>query len=252
MYDLLPTPILGLSFGRPDIPNTFLQQLKDSKVIDTLSYSMFFKQQTGGEPGKLVVEDSASSAHETLHLPLWRIPNFNCKVCVPITSITFTRDDTHVEESSSRGLSGAFSTSPSSSVPLKLALFDTGTSVIDMPQETFDAVVRETRAAITAHNPTDRAERVLWHESDVPGWRIRRKYVQFLPTIVYSLIMRGDRTADIRITPEHYIESCTDSGCRAHVYVNDGPRICLGKPFFRAYAAHVNLERKMLSITPHR
>ncbi|KAF4683467.1 hypothetical protein FOZ60_009057 [Perkinsus olseni] len=54
----LPETILGLSFGRPGILKTLLQQLKDSNVIGALSFSVLARDGKTGDFGKVILGDS--------------------------------------------------------------------------------------------------------------------------------------------------------------------------------------------------
>ncbi|KAF4737858.1 hypothetical protein FOZ63_021143 [Perkinsus olseni] len=68
--DHLPRSILGLSFGRPNIPKTLLQQLKDSNVIGALSFSMLARNGEHGDFGKVLLGDSERKSEDVAHLLL--------------------------------------------------------------------------------------------------------------------------------------------------------------------------------------
>ncbi|KAF4696889.1 hypothetical protein FOZ60_014650 [Perkinsus olseni] len=61
-YGQVPIPILGLSLGRADIPETFLEQLMGQHVIDALSYSIYASPLGDGITGILTLEDSVPTS----------------------------------------------------------------------------------------------------------------------------------------------------------------------------------------------
>ncbi|KAF4649460.1 hypothetical protein FOZ61_001317, partial [Perkinsus olseni] len=131
----LPEPILGLSFGRPGIPKTFLQQLKDSNVIGALSFSVLARDGKTGDFGKVILGASERKSEDAAHLHLTPSPGER-RLHVPIE---FMR------------LAGR----PSLWKSVNLwALVDTGNSFIEMPTALFDALVEIVRDSIRATSGT--------------------------------------------------------------------------------------------------
>ncbi|KAF4670565.1 hypothetical protein FOZ61_010156 [Perkinsus olseni] len=150
-------------------------------------------------------------------------------------------NDNVTRESLPRG----FSPQP---LPPKLHLIDSGTS--DVPRDIFDAFIRNLKATVAAFDPTDAKvhENILWEGDDLPVQLIRPSHVKFLPTIIYSVVAEGGDIVNIKISPEHYVGSCSEARCAVYISVTERTLVCLGQPFFRAYITHVDLEEKLLSV----
>ncbi|KAF4736295.1 hypothetical protein FOZ63_006215 [Perkinsus olseni] len=237
-----PHSTLGLSFGRADIPKTFLQQLKDANVIDVLSYSVRYSQVSQYATGNLVVGGSAAEAQGTAHLPLKLIPGARRGIHVSIVSMTIA----HAGASPAGGDSGR----PTPiSLDGSLALFDTGTCCIAVPYLVIAALVRYVRERIEAD---PRVETVLFRKDSLSSYMVRSHHVRFLPVIVYSLVGEGGKIVDVKIFPEHYVGWCNVIWCEVHIYAHsNGGEIVVGEPFFRAYDAHIDLENNTTAITAH-
>ncbi|KAF4720545.1 hypothetical protein FOZ63_012093, partial [Perkinsus olseni] len=235
---------------RPTGHTQNLQQSKDSNVIDRLSYSISLKQGEDVEDGKLVVGGTPSNDGDTVHIRLWRRSESYRKIFIPIVAVRLIHNDNVTRQSFPRGFPERFSPQP---LPRKLHLIDSGTSVIDVPRSIFDAVVRNLKATVAAFDPTDAKvhDNILWEGDDLPVQLIRPSHVKFLPTIIYSVIAEGGDIVDIRISPKHYVGSCSEAKCAVYISVTERTLVCLGQPFFRAYITHVDLEDKLLSITPY-
>ncbi|KAF4701599.1 hypothetical protein FOZ62_021977 [Perkinsus olseni] len=248
-YNVAPTPTLGLSSGRADIPKTFLQQLKDLNVIDTLSYSVHFERFCPYEQGKLVVGGVGSKGQDTIRLPLSMPPELKRRLHVPIASMGIG-ERPEVEAS----LSGDGSSKIIRfSLQDRVALFDTGNMGIDLPCTVLSALIEGLEAGVStlANSRTLRVENIMWWEVDRPMvWVIRPNHVRFLPTIVYSLVREGNETVDIRISPEHYVGTCSYDECMVYLYASNDTELVVGEPFFRAYDAHVDLEGEIISVEP--
>ncbi|KAF4692761.1 hypothetical protein FOZ60_012664 [Perkinsus olseni] len=61
-YGQFPMPILGLSLGRANVPETLLEQLQRQQVIDSLSYSIYASALGDGITGILTLEDSVPTS----------------------------------------------------------------------------------------------------------------------------------------------------------------------------------------------
>ncbi|KAF4736067.1 hypothetical protein FOZ63_027575 [Perkinsus olseni] len=122
----LPETILGLSFGRPGILKTLLQQLKDSNVIGALSFSVLARDGKTGDFGKVILGDSERKSEDLVHLHLTPSPGER-HLHVPIEIMR---------------LAGGPSLSGSANL---WALVDTGNSFIEMPTTLFDALVEVVR-----------------------------------------------------------------------------------------------------------
>ncbi|KAF4692873.1 hypothetical protein FOZ60_012375 [Perkinsus olseni] len=208
-YNVAPTPTLGLSFGRADIPKTFLQQLKD------LNYASR-------------AEASTSRAHRL-------------------------DGDWRASRGGSEPLRDGSRKIIRFSLQDRVALFDTGNMGIDLPYTVLSALIEELEAGVStlANSRTLRVENIMWWEVDRPMvWVIRPNHVRFLPTIVYSLVGEGNETVDIRISPEHYVGTCSYDECMVYLYASDDTELVVGEPFFRAYDAHVDLEGEIISVEP--
>ncbi|KAF4704809.1 hypothetical protein FOZ63_019321 [Perkinsus olseni] len=62
----IPAPILGISIGRANIPETLLEQLKRREAITTPSYSIHVKEQGPGVSGTLVLDDSDTTLDHSI------------------------------------------------------------------------------------------------------------------------------------------------------------------------------------------
>ncbi|KAF4661583.1 hypothetical protein FOZ61_009715 [Perkinsus olseni] len=240
-----PDGVLGLSFGRPGIPKTFLQQLKGSKVIHALAYSLDFRQYQSG--GKLVLGDSGSQSKYTVHLPFTRLPGAHPKLFVPVTSVRIAK----------KLISGrkAFGRVSERVAPISLnhtvVFMDTGNAYLGMPRAIFDILVEDLKVSADAASPAGRTGEGLWRSAEEPVWMIRSGHVKFLPTIIYSLVGVGGEMVDVKMLPEDYVGSCTVTECKVYINLQDGALVTFGRPFFRAYHAHVDLEKQSMAITRH-
>ncbi|KAF4697976.1 hypothetical protein FOZ62_026057 [Perkinsus olseni] len=240
-----PDGVLGLSFGRPGIPKTFLQQLKGSKVIHTLAYSLDFRQDQGG--GKLVLGDSGSQSKYTVHLPFTRLPGAHRKLFVPVTSVRIAK-----KLVSGRKASGKVSEKVAPiSLNHTVVFMDTGNAYLGMPRATFDILVEDLKASPNAASPAGVLGEGLWRSAEEPVWKIRPGHVKILPTIIYSLVGVGGEVVDVKMPPEDYVGSCTVAECNVYINVQDGALVTFGRPFFRAYHAHVDLVKQSIAICPH-
>ncbi|KAF4709476.1 hypothetical protein FOZ62_015610 [Perkinsus olseni] len=233
-YGQVPIPILGLSLGRPNIPETFLEQLVRQQVIDTLSYSIYASPLGDGITGILTLEDSVPTSVAYIGFSRKRSRLSDGKISASLSPLGLF---------DSYGEKLRIHHDNADSEP---ALVDAGASSLYIPEKDFENIIEVTFEAMrkdgASLNMTRKSELII--ESAWPNI-LRREAVPYLPTLGYT-IGDGPRMMDIRIEPRHYVHSCNSDWCRMDIDRDYVGITVLGHPLFRAYDVRFDLNNKRL------
>ncbi|KAF4649623.1 hypothetical protein FOZ61_001124 [Perkinsus olseni] len=233
-YGQFPMPILGLSLGRANIPETFLEQLKRQQVIDSLSYSIYASALGDGITGILTLEDSVPTSVAYIGFSRKSSCHSDGKISASLSPLGLF--DSHGKKLTKRH----------DSATNEPALVDAGASSLYIPPKDFENIINVTWKTLRR----ERASFNITKKSDLmceSAWTkmLRRDVVPYLPTLGYTI---GDepRTMSIRIEPKHYIHSCDSHCCRMDIDPDNVGITLLGHPFFRAYDVRFDLTNKRL------
>ncbi|KAF4716333.1 hypothetical protein FOZ63_012793 [Perkinsus olseni] len=237
--------LLGLSVGRGNIPETFLEQLKRRQVISNLVYSIHAKEEGSAITGNLTLNDSEltedlaipfsyhateSSRRDELNVPLWSLRLFDSQQNV------LTQHDWRVSRRTEHGPSPGY--------------IDTRASSIQISEEDFGTLVNATKAAMERDKLDSRY--MIWEEPTIHYNMIRREATPYLPTLGF-VIGEPPNDIDIRIEPKHYASDCYRGTC--FLDINQDRLVwwgtVLGQPLFRAYDVKVDLSNSQLSFSSH-
>ncbi|KAF4698802.1 hypothetical protein FOZ63_012826, partial [Perkinsus olseni] len=219
--------LLGLSVGRDNIPETFLEQLKRRRVISDLVYSIHAEEEGIAITGNLTLGDSgltkdlaiSFSYHPTesrkkINVPLWSLRLFDSQQNV------LTQHNWEVSRRSEHGPS--------------LGYIDAGASSLQILEEDFGTFVNATKAAMQRDNKDSR--HVIWEDPTTRYNMIRREAIPYLPTLGY-VMGEPPHDIDIRIEPKHYVFDCYKGTCFLDIHHDRFIwwETVLGQPLFRAY-----------------
>ncbi|KAF4684131.1 hypothetical protein FOZ60_008185 [Perkinsus olseni] len=244
-YLRAPMPLLGLSFGRRDIPETFLEQLKRREVISTLSYSLRASEQGPGISGTLTLGDDSEMTDSSY-------VGFSEDVFVDGLQMAARLGPFTLFDSVGNQLRKPHKRSRPES-----ALVDSGSAVTYIFEEEFNAVMDVTwkgmKKAKTDLKIKKKKLECKGTESDgiAEAQMIRREAVPYLPTLEYQI---GDepRTVNISMEPKHYVHSCEEVCCQMNIApLSDffGTTI-FGHSLFRAYDVKVEHSSKRIYFSP--
>ncbi|KAF4721981.1 hypothetical protein FOZ63_012792, partial [Perkinsus olseni] len=187
--------LLGLSGGRSNIPETFLEQLKRRRVISDLVYSIRVEEQGPSITGNLTLDDSSTT--EDLAIPCSYHPTQSrSKIIVPLWSLRLFDSERNLLTQISWEVSQRTEHGPSP------GYVDTGASSLLISKEDFETIVNATRAAMRRDNKD--TYQLVWQDPDTGFNMIRREAISYLPTLGY-VIGESPHDIDIRIEPKHYI-----------------------------------------------
>ncbi|KAF4713347.1 hypothetical protein FOZ63_029241 [Perkinsus olseni] len=228
----IPAPILGISIGRANIPETFLEQLRRREAITTPSYSIHVKEQGPGVSGTLVLDDSDMTldhsiafskrmlAEGALAASLWPLKLFD-----PLGN--------QLEDSRTSG-------------EAKPALVDTGATSLYIPRKDFQKILDVTWETMRKQETSfgiEKSKQLLCDDRWVR--MVRKEALPHLPTLAYR-IGALPYTIDIRMEPKHYVHSCEALCCQMDVDPKHSGTTSLGHPLFRAYDLTFNLSNRRL------
>ncbi|KAF4713348.1 hypothetical protein FOZ62_020590 [Perkinsus olseni] len=227
-------PILGLSLGRANVPETLLEQLQRQQVIDSLSYSIYASALGDGITGILTLEDSVPANFAYIGFSRKSNRQSDGKITASLSPLALF------------DFRGKELTRRCDNADTEPAMVDTGASSLFIPPEDFENIIDVTWKTLkrerASFNITRKSE--LMCES---AWTkmLRRDVVPYLPSLGYTI---GDepRTMSIRIEPKHYIHTCDSHCCRMDIDPDNVGITLLGHPFFRAYDVRFDLTNKRL------
>ncbi|KAF4660074.1 hypothetical protein FOZ61_004263 [Perkinsus olseni] len=226
--------LLGLSLGRSTIPETFLEQLKKRRVIDTLSYSIHASEQGPAITGKLTLDDSETA--KAPYIPFSRDLMFgHAKIAVPAGPLVLL--DSLGEQLNAQRRSEE----------MKPALVDSGASSVYVSERDFDKIIDVTWSAMCRERSRSSIKKKKQlQEEDGLLRMVRKEALPYLPTLGYKI---GDppNTIEIRMEPKHYVHSCDAVWCRMNIRPRNLRSASFGHPFFRAYNVKFDLDNKLLS-----
>ncbi|KAF4671209.1 hypothetical protein FOL47_001655 [Perkinsus chesapeaki] len=231
-----PKGLLGLSFGRGDIPETFLEQLKRRAVISDLVYSIHIEERKPDATGMLRIGDGRPIDGQAIYMDRREPGSIGRKAAVMVSAVTFS-DPTGRVYSAGRSEYAIGDTIT--------GVVDSGATLIDIPASSFD-LITEKMAELSAKSRFATGDnKIIWEDAK-SGWvLVRKKYVKYLPTIVYCIGGQAD-CIELKVEPKHYIGTCDDNECTLALgRIPDDEFLCLGKPMFRAYTADTSTSTKL-------
>lgn len=228
-----PMAILGLSFGRPHIPEAFLEQLKRKGVITTLSYSVHVNERGPGISGDLMLHVPYEMRSSPFVVFNERLASRKIATSMGPVEL-FVPGEVKSTHSSKRG------------VPV---LLDMGSESLLVEKKVFHKIIKKTIKSMKNSKPGLRKSRKelacessKWNATDDDSV-VKESVVPYLPVVAFT-IGESPETVNIRIEPKHYVNFCDDACCKLGIAPVDdslGPAV-LGHPLFRAYDVKFDLE----------
>ncbi|KAF4676827.1 hypothetical protein FOL47_004761 [Perkinsus chesapeaki] len=246
--DSHPDGLLGLSFPRPTVPLSLLQQLEDAHIVDDLAFSIL-PAHGHGFCGTLVLgtSDAGSSRSGRVNRARFVPPRDGelRQFLVDLVRVTIVKPEGGILTV------GRIRSAASSSKPV--ALFDTGDDCIQIPSSDLAVIIEETNDCYMkkSNNNVRRrsATRSIWRDSEIDHWLIREDAIDCLPSLKYRLGNSDHGLLSVIIKPEHYTSLCDEDGCILHL--RDGKEsdvLVLGYPFFAAHESFFNLSGGWIDI----
>ncbi|KAF4729195.1 hypothetical protein FOZ62_017707, partial [Perkinsus olseni] len=197
-----PLGLLGLSIGRSDIPETFLEQLRRREVISSLVYSIRAEEQGYCMVGNLTLDDTSTA--DLSPVPFSSHSRRCKKVTVLVSPLRLldvygNRQDRNGETEVKRKRVVAF--------------VDSGASPLDISDAEFKSIVEVTTAAMTRDKRVlspGSTEELIWEDPDSGFYTITRAAVPRLPALAYY-VGEQPHGMEIRIQPKHYLSECDQS-----------------------------------------
>ncbi|KAF4701139.1 hypothetical protein FOZ63_028712 [Perkinsus olseni] len=233
--------LLGLSGGRSNIPETFLEQLKRRRVISDLVYSIHAEEQGPSITGSLTLDDSRLT--ENLAIPFCCHLNISRrKIVVPLSSLRLLDSQRNVSPQHDWKVLGRAEHGP------RPGEIDSGASSIQISEEDFGTFVRALETAMQRDNLD--TNHIIWVDSKTQFNMIRAEAIPYLPTLGY-VVGEPPHDMNIRIEPKHYIFGCDENTCFLDINDDFPGEPTLGQPLFRAYDVKVDISRCRVYFSPH-
>ncbi|EER13338.1 hypothetical protein Pmar_PMAR007145 [Perkinsus marinus ATCC 50983] len=237
-YVRAPMATLGLSFGRPRIPETFLDQLKRRGAITTLLYSVHMNEGGPGISGNLILGGPSKTLSSSPFVAFSKnVLVEGLKIAVPVRTCKVV------------DFRGKKLTNSRKSKWAEPGILDTGNTAMLIEEDKFEDIIDVTWNRMKkskAHSPIGEKKLLLCKSVPWDGMavypRIRREALPYLPILAFQ-IGEVPHLIDIHIEPKHYVNSCEGTCCNLDIStVNEFFHpLVLGHPLFRAYDVEFDL-----------